>query len=257
MRSHLIGVAVVASLCWTLPAEAIVNVEDIHLGRPDPGFSGHLELGANGASGNTETKNYLASTRLQHYRQGLTRFLTMSYTYGESFEVASEEKSFMHARLIKELSRHWAFDLFAQAESDRFARLNLRALAGGGMRLDAMPDNQRVNLLFGAGVFYSHEDIDDESGATDAGESNFWRGNFYLVYKHKLAEHVNLSYTAYVQPRVDEVKDFRVLEQAGLVMKLNERLSLKIGINVAHDNRPPAGVTKTDTSYTSSLRYDF
>ena len=48
-----------------------------------------------------------------------------------------------------------------------------------------------------------------------------------------------------------------VLEQASLHVNLTRRLDLKISLDMAHDNRPPQLIEKTDTTYRTGIEYQF
>jgi hypothetical protein len=50
---------------------------------------------------------------------------------------------------------------------------------------------------------------------------------------------VQLFNTLYVQPRVDDPGDLRVLDEAALVVGLAEHVSLKLAASVRVDTRPP------------------
>ena len=78
-----------------------------------------------------------------------------------------------------------------------------------------------------------------------------------MVYKHKLNSQLSLISTTYYQPRLSEARDYRALEQAGLAVKITDKLSLKLSLDIAHDSRPPQSIRQTDTSYNTSLSYRF
>ena len=51
-----ISVFLLNAFCWYVPvAEAIVNIENVRLTEPPQGWSGSVDLGAEGEKGNTDT----------------------------------------------------------------------------------------------------------------------------------------------------------------------------------------------------------
>jgi len=79
----------------------------------------------------------------------------------------------------------------------------------------------------------------------------------YLAVTVGAGERVSLNNTVYVQPRIGEPDDVRVLEEAGLKVGLVGALSLKVALTVRYDGEPPAGVKDLDTAVTNRLAWDF
>ncbi len=252
--------AVIALLgCYALPANAsaIVNVENMRVGPAKPGISGNLDLRVNGKRGNTNKDEYGINGRIQNNSNKVTNFIVASYDYGEVSNVTNTNKSFIHSRHVVQFQPERAWEAFVQAEKNEFSRLSFRGLIGGGLRFTLAEVPEEVGLYLGAGAYWSRETLDQRTGLTDHGTEEFSRANFYLVYKHKLNSQLNLISTTYYQPRLSETSDFRALEQAGLTVKMTDKLSLKLSLNIAHDSRPPQSIKQTDTSYNTSLSYRF
>lgn len=242
---------------WAGRAYAIVNIENMRVGAPEPGFSGNIDLSINGNSGNTDTAAAALGSRLQYQRDRVTDFVVFSYKYGEANDRRNSNATFVHARHIVQYRPTRAWEAYLQAEQDEFTRLSFRGLAGAGLRFTLAAAADRLGLYFGAGAYYSRETLEFRSGLTDHGTDEFGRASFYLSYKHKLNPQLSVMSTTYYQPRLDDGEDFRALEQAGLVVKMNARLSLKLSLDIRHDSRPPQAVEKTDVSYFTGLSYDF
>lgn len=251
---------VASTFLFLLPfyAQAIVNVESMHLKEPPEGFSGQLALGADGKSGNSENFTASLGSQLQ-WRQGqITNLLNLSAEYGESFGEENANNSFFHLRRIHELSQTLAWEAFGQVEQDKFARLNYRGLVGGGVRFKLSKVIAKDRAIFlGLGVFYAKEELSDRGDLADSGTTTLVRGNFYLVLKKQLTNAVFASSTTYLQPNVEDERDFRALEDAQLGVKLSDKLTLSLKLQGKHDNRPPIAVEKTDISYSTGLLYQF
>ncbi len=254
----MFGQKILGPLCITLfasSAHAIVNMEELHTGEPEEGFSGRLELSFNRSSGNTETQEYSLGSRLQHHHDVITNYLLLSGSYGESRGVKSSEKGFLHARHMHGLGPQLTAEAYAQAEYDKFARLEFRGLLGGGARLTLLPRAERGEAYLGLGVYYSKERIDD--AYADGGTETLWRANSYLVLKYQASDNTTLVSTTYYQPAVKETEDYRLLEQAALKVKMNDSLSLVVAVDYRRDSRPPIGVEQEDVSYSTSLSLEF
>ena len=243
--------------CYSLPASAIVNVENMRVGPAQLGLGGNIDLSISGKRGNTDKDEYGLDARIQNSSERVTDFIVASYDYGEASDITNTNKTFIHARHVKQFQASRAWEAFVQAEENEFARLSFRGLIGAGLRLTLAETAEQLGLYLGAGAFWSRETLDERAGLSDQGSENFGRANLYLVYKHKLNSQLSLVSTTYYQPRLSEASDFRALEQAGLAVKMTDNLSLKLSLDVAHDSRPPQSIDKTDTSYNTSLSYQF
>jgi len=254
--TKIIIAALTASLC-SLPASAIVNVENMRVGQTKIGISGSIDLSVSGSRGNTDKDEYGLSARIQKSSARVTDFVVASYDYGEVGNVSNTDKTFIHARHVVQFQPRRAWEVFVQGEENEFARLSFRGLLGGGLRFTLTETANRLGLYLGAGMFWSRETLDQRAGLSDHGSKNFNRANLYLVYKHKINSQLSLVSTTYFQPRLSDSADFRALEQAGLAIKMTDNLSLKLSLDVAHDSRPPQSIDKTDSSYKTHLSYNF
>lgn len=236
---------------------AIVNVENMRVGPDKPGISGNIDLSFSGKRGNSDKDEYGLDGRIQRNKGAVTNFVVVSYDYGEAGNIKNSDKSFIHARHVEKIEPDIAWEAFVQAEENEFARLSFRGLVGGGLRFTIAEEEDRIGLYAGVGAFYSRETLEARSGLTDHGSDNFGRANLYISYKHKINAQLSVLSTTYYQPRLGDTADARALEQAALAVKMTEKLSLKVSLNISHDSRPPQSVEKTDTAFKTSLSYHF
>ena len=240
------------------PALAIVNIEDMRVKDPVPGFSGQIAAAITGQSGNTDKAAASVGTRLQWHEKPVTNFVVFNYDYGKTAEVKDTNKGFLHARQIRDITDRRAWEVFAQVENNEFTRLSSRGLLGASLRLVAFKSgDERLALITGLGGFYSREKLEVRAGATDAGVDTLLRGNFYVVMKYQLNETVSVGSATYYQPATSDLQDFMALEQGSLHVKLTDRLNLTLSLEVAHDNRPPQLIDKTDVTYRTGIEYQF
>lgn len=246
-----------AHVLLSLPAHAIVNVEQAIIGQPSEGMHASVALLANGASGNTDK----SSTKLdvlslwQHDKN--TEFLQLQYAYGKSRGLVDTDRAFAHLRHRTALSPVWGVEAFVQVGRDPFARLAQRTLLGGGMRWVMFEEENKSAGYLGFGAFHEHEVLNSQLGTSDPLSVNLWRANTYLVLKRQFNEQVRVYSTTYYQPAVSDTQDYRVLEQASMLVKLAEKLDLKLSLDIAFDSRAPQTVQKRDLLYSTGLEYSF
>lgn len=230
---------------------AIVNIENIRVQKSEDGFSGQLDIDASLQSGNTNNTRIGIGNRLQWIRGNKTNFLVLNYDYGERSGTRDINKSFLHGRHIVQRNENWAWEGFGQLEQNEFTRLSFRALAGAGVRRTLIEKADKTAIYSGLGGFYSTEQLDDSS------TTDLIRANIYFVVKHAFNQNTHFIGTAYYQPAVSNLDDFRALGQAAINVAISKKLDLKLSLDIAHDSQPPTGVKSTDTSFRTGIEYRF
>ena len=243
-------------LCGPFYAHAIVSMENIHLGKPPQGFAGSYQLDLTLETGNTEQTDAGTGIKLQWTEGKITDFILANYEYGETAGVTNKNKGFAHYRHIEQLDDRFAWEGFTQLSSNQFTNLTLRALAGGGARITLGKVTDRQAFFLGLGMFYEREEL-DSIYPDEAAIENTLRANTYLVMKYQFNAFVSLVSTTYYQPDLSDFSDFRVIEDLSLVSKLNESLSINIGIDIAHDSKPPRDIKETDSSLKVGIVVNF
>ena len=252
MRSTLFILTILVSF----NSNAIVSMQSLHLDDPKPGWRGGVDLGLSGALGNTENFRLNGGAIILNYHNKVTHYLSVNSVYGESFGEEDQNKSFVHVRRIHDMSDRWSWELFGQAENNKFARLNLRALAGTGGRFKVINDGSNT-LFTGFGAFYSLEDIEELATDNEGGTHKNITGNFYVIYRRNFSNNAEFVSTSYFQPRFDKLDDARVMENATFKYKLSADMSLKLSLDVVYDSQPPASIKKTDINYSTGIEYNF
>jgi putative salt-induced outer membrane protein YdiY len=242
---------------WITSAMAIVNAGSAQFGEVEEGWSGSVDIGLDGTSGNTDKFGFRAGGRVHWHRQSHSDLALVSFRYGKSRGRADANKSFAHVRHMQHISPLTTLEGFGQAEKNEFSRLSFRGLIGIGVRRALLADAERGTVYLGLGGMYEDEELQPRTGATDALQSQLWRANLYLILTRRFNEQMRVVSSTYYQPRLNDWGDARLLEQAALLIKLSKVLDLKLSLEVQHDSRPPQQVEKTDISYSTGLELHF
>ncbi len=242
------------ALLFALPAHAIVNMAELHLKQYEEGMSGEVEIGLEGADGNSNYREQRLAGRIEWMHGGTLDYLQASQRFGEAGGSTISDHGFLHGRHVQPLSERFDWEAFIQYGYDKLARLSSRQLIGGGLRQEVWRGDNGI-LLLGYGAFLYDEAIDDSF--IDGGNESGVRGNLYLIIRYPLSEHSRLHSTTYYQPELSDTGDYRLIETASLVVEINDSLSLKLGVDYTRDNAPPQGVEKADLHYTSGISYRF
>lgn len=232
---------------------AIVSIEPIEPNEKT-GLSGEVDGSFKESSGNTQRKDYSRGIKLQYDYKNSADYIINNYIYSESGGEKIEESSFTHFRHLNALSRIVVWELYAQSEENEFINLNLRELAGTGLRLRFFKSDT-LRLYMGLGVYASNEEYSLSSGSYVRESAN--RGNFYLSYKHKVKEEFEATATIYYQPAMEDASDYYLLANGDIKFFLTEKLAMKLSFGAKEDTEPFEGNKHSDTYYVLGVGYKF
>ena len=242
---------------FSCSAQAIVNVEQAIIGHDTDGVHTTLGLLASGANGNSihsKTKADLL-TLWQHEKN--SEFLQMQYANGQSQGQVDTDNAFIHLRHRSDITDSLGIEGFAQVGQDHFARLSRRTLIGTGLRWVVFENDKKSAAYIGTGIAQEQETLSPVAGINDLTQKTTWRATTYLVLKRQYNDMVRLNSATFYQPSIANADDFRLLEQASLLVKLDDHLDLKINLDISFDSMPPQTVQKHDLLYSTGLEYKF
>ena len=246
-----------AIICIASAANAgIVNVQSILATEAKPGISGAIALSADWRTGNTDLL-VASAAPIARYRAG--RNLLVGIVRGEIGRSRGADiifKTFEHLRYRYTLSRFIDGELFGQHEFDKFRRLKLRALVGMGPKV-TLTKSKRFHAAVGVAYMLEYEQLRDD-GASDSGQSELQhRASNYITGSFEIDERVQAIETFYIQPRLTDAGDIRLLNESQLVVKLTKKVSLTTTFTLSYDRRPPDTIEKLDTALKSGLTLEF
>lgn len=136
-------------------------------------------------------------------------------------------------------------EIFLQFDYALQRRLRSRGLLGGGLRW-----RWTSTLFFGTGIMLEGEENDLPTNASlrtrHVRSTNYVSGNL-AVGKGKL------SFTAYVQPRLNRMTDVRTLLDSRLSAPLSSKAGISLSLRLRHDNQPLHGVEKLDLKLSAGM----
>ena len=231
----------------------IVNVQQL-AGKPiKPGMTGQAALTADSLGGNSQLLTGGGSGTL-FWRQAAWLSLVMvtgAYgvkgTDGKWADDPYQAKIFEHLRVRRELGDGLSVETFAQHEYDRWRRLKLRVVAGGGMRYDT-DVGKGLHVAAGLAYMAQWEELLKPKAGDPLGLALEHRLSSYVVAALELSETSALSLTAYVQPKLGDFSDLRGLVDAAIVLAAGKTVAVRLNWAVGYDTRPPASVRGYDTT---------
>ncbi|MBK8011107.1 MAG: DUF481 domain-containing protein [Deltaproteobacteria bacterium] len=184
-------------------------------------------------------------------------YLTGNLNIGRQNGDAFLNNGFAHARWTHMWTRMLGTELFGQLQFDEFIRLRERLLAGAGFRGELLR-SEFLNVVLGTGYMLEYEALDLPPGVVDDGDVFAHRWTSYLSVKAGLeVPEVQFVNTVYVQPRITDFDDYRVLDEAELELAVLANLKFAVGLSLRYDSLPPSDVESFDISIKNKLRLSF
>ncbi len=241
-------------LTTSLPAAGQINIEKTRVEDPE-GISLAVATTFAFRSGNVTRYDLSSSARVDHKSDKNHIFLLGNVGYGESRGTTYKNRAFAHLRFMHDASRFITTELFGQVENDTFTRLQLRVLAGIGIRI---PYVKRDNIAIyqGTSFMFEHESLAPDNVGEHPAEITANRWNNYINIRLKLNDKVAFFNTGYAQPRFDDFGDIRILLDSGLQIELSTRFSFFTSLNLRYDSRPPGTLKSLDIDMRNGLKFD-
>jgi hypothetical protein len=242
-----------AALGRTTPAVAqIANVQSL-ITKDKPGWTLQLDGSLDFRSWNSQ-QTVVGASAIGRYVHA--NHLVLLVARGELVKeqaVPIRERHLEHARYRYSFS-HNPLDLevFAQHSTDVFRRLDNRVLFGGGPRVRIL-DSSPLTLALGVTPMAEWERIGDGDPA-DAGLVRL-RGRLscYVMMGLDVGEWLVLRHSVYLQPRLDDWGDLRILNEFEGTVRLNKTFALKWTLVGMQDPRAPRAIVPIDTTIKSSF----
>ncbi len=251
LAGNILGLSVLFLALLPGPVGAqIVNIESILVDEPKDGVEGAVQIGFTLMEGNSEYRQ-LDGNSIIRWKGGEHIFqLVVGGSYKATGDKKVADNSMGHFRYGYAVSSRVRLEALLQVQRNAFVRLNRRVLAGAGFRANLLSsDPTRLDL----GVILMREDEVLHNAPSEPG----WRASLLLSAGWKLTPSAQLSGQIYFQPLLSDTRDFRILNDTGLTVRVLGPLSLQVSLRLAHDSRPPAGVETTDLSFRNTLAISF
>ncbi|MCW9031710.1 MAG: DUF481 domain-containing protein [Gammaproteobacteria bacterium] len=231
-------------------------MDGLHFDNNQNTFTAALDLSVSGSSGNSDTSKAALNTQVNWISDKSINLALLGYQYGESNNVRSVNKAFVHYRYIRQINNAFDWEVFGQLEKNEFTRLSYRGLLGTGIRY-SLAKSEQHRAFFGFGGFHVKEETEVTAGLTDDGVEEYTRANFYLLSKYNVKPAISFSNAIYYQPRFNTMSDYRALLESKFDFKINEDLSFRLSLDIEHDSDPSQSIKETDISYMTGLIVNF
>jgi len=226
---------------------------------PDPapasfleGWDFSVEAGIVGSSGNSE--NFSGRIRLdaQRLTETMETRAHASYLFERSGGTRSASRGEVGVRNDWLLDGPWR--LFANGlwEYDEFQAWRHRFSAAGGVGYEFI-NNDTTTLvgLVGAGASFETGNMANEKVVPEA--------LLGLDFAHDLSSKTSLTASTRYHPDLEDPKEFRLTNRAGLEVTIDEETGMTLGAGAEHrhDSNPGMGIDPNDVDYYLTLGWKF
>lgn len=243
-------------------ARAIVNIEDRRLSEQKDGIGVTAGAGLSAIDGNSEVLSLNANGKID-WKKGIHSFFILGdESYSESktggTDLTLVDKTMAHARYTHELTSKTAWETFVQWQRNDLLKLKRRIFAGGGLRTTWVKKENEFFSAAGLGVFYFDENHRMPTDGADVDDDGVCI-NLYGALTWSVNQYVKLHDTLYYQPRVDDLGDYRFLNEFTMSLTMGPGLNFNVGVNVTHDSDYPGAlfIDSADVEYKTSVTYQF
>ncbi len=237
------------------PVRAQVNVEPLRQQVTARRFGAHIAASTDAYAGNTQGVVFGSSALIGGRTDRNFGYLDVSGDYSKLGGQVSVAKWFAHLRHNFQLSHGVWWEEYAQIESDRFRRVQLRELLGTGPRF-ALFQSKPFELFVGMSYLFEHTEL-DSADRDPRGQGTFERLSNYVAATFKPDERILLSTVDYVQPRIDRFSDYKVLSVSSVAFTITSHLQSRLDATARYESFTPSDVRHADVELKSSLQVVF
>ncbi len=224
---------------------AQVNTEKYRSTEDTLGFSLQSGIEATIQKGNVDFQEVSIET-IAHYLLDNKKYIFInSGDFGWEDGKRFSNAVLFHLRYVRDLSQTLKLELFGQMDYDKEHLLTGRGLAGIGTRIHLFGEKANEAWM-GNSFFFEREEYDLPPLAKHPSQINNIRFSTYLTINKKLKEYIDGYGVIYYQPKIEKWKDFKLILDTGLVIELENKISLSIGFNYRFDSMPADGISKND-----------
>lgn len=247
---HLLAGAILAltTLAWGRPAcgQVIRSYEALDQGAGEAWYT-TLGFSLDASGGNVDYTEFDFSGAVGFRgEKNFVRFYPAYRIRSQDGSRQEDEKS-LHLRHSYTFNPAFRSFAFVQYQSDLALELDRRFLVGSGMRTRVVAlEGGGVDV--GLGVMWESERVVGQEVETD------WRGANLVVASGKAGE-VDLNFTGFYQPRLNNWRDVRLAGSGTAAVPLSSRLALTVAARWRKDTDPPPGVLEEDYGITVGLRF--
>ncbi len=233
-----------------------VNIETARASADTIGTSGRFEFGLTLRSGNVELVEFEPAFRLDRSTNSSKQLVIVNGDIGWEGGERFSNSGLVHLRHESSTRSRFRPEFFAQTNYDLARNLSFRSLGGGGLRTRVLEDGSS-RLFLSISYLLEHERNDLVSGDIHPARTTNHRISFYASAATRNDDSVGCTAVVYVQPRLPEVDDPRVLVSTRLGVAVGKHVEIVTTVRFQYDAGPPEDVGRADLQLVSGFSFAF
>lgn len=255
VRCSLLLFTLAVAMSVSAPAGAQVNVEPLRQQVTERKFGARINASTTTYAGNTRGVVFGGAALLGGRTARHFGYLDLSGDYARLAGVVSIAKWFLHLRHNLQISADAWWEEYAQLESDRFRRVQLRELVGTGPRVRLL-HRDWLDIYFGSSYMIEHTEL-NTADIDPAGQGTFERWSNYAAIHFRPDARIALSSVNYLQPRLSRFEDYKILSVSSADFTITSRFHSRLDVTARYESFAPSDVRRTDLELKSSFEIVF
>ncbi len=233
----------------------VVNIEERRIAgtNDSTNWYGHVKLGANFSKVKDDILQFNSTGQVQ-YKSG--RHLTLLLLNARFLRAGDRDfnrSGFSHLRYNRKFTSKLVWEAYGQAQFNKLLLIELRALAGSGMRYRLLKSKDGKQRIYtGVALLFEHnqflENLDDE---------DWWRLSSYVSFTFRPWDGVKIVNTTYFQPQIDDFENYRMSSEWRLDFPLSKHLSFNTDFTISLDHSLPSDAPENTYAWLNGLTFRF
>ncbi len=224
---------------------------------PTARWSLDVELGLNGASGNSSFSILRTGFRARHVRTDIAELETsvlVRHGKSDGKVIADDAKATLKLDLWS--SARWSPFTFADWSRDDIRRLDTRFSGGAGGKWTFWSGDSG-KASFSVAALYDYQNFKVEPGSADPASESLARWSFRTQVEKKLSSSAKFEHLAVYQPVWDEAGDYAMDVTHTVSTQILGNLTLAVEHQYLRDATPPPDVEPADQRFSVLLKMSF
>lgn len=225
------------------------------LGQQQPQhWSVQLELGFNGAMGNSSFSILRTGARAKHLQTDVTEFeiaTLVRYGMSDSKVIANDQRVSVKLDLWPQAT--WSPFVFVDGSRDVIRKLDFKSNGGAGAKY-AFWDGESGDASLSAALIWDYQNLRLDPGSDHPETESVARWSLRAKAEKTLSETTTVEHTTFYLPVWDRSSDFLVTMTTSVSTKVLKDVSLSIEHEFLHDSVPPPGVGPDDQKFSVLLK---
>jgi len=256
LRCNAFRLVITLAAAFPSSMSAQVDVEALRRDDPPLGMSGTFGGDLALRTGNVELIQLGLNARLYSVTESATRLIVGNGGLGLLSGNRFSSSGLLHYRQTYAYNESFSPEWYGQLNYDRPQLLNFRAVTGGGART-SFASGEWGQFGMGGAIMVEHERLNLPDTAVHDDQTTAVRGSYFLTLRVVPNDNLVITSTTYLQPRVRDFNDIRMLANLRVATSVTDELDLTVSFDLRYDSKPPDGISALDTRLRTGVRYAY